>query len=690
MAYEVQRSFAAGELDPKSWLRNDLAPLHSQAVKRMENVIADPHGPAISRNGFEFIQEIEGETYCRLFDFDVSFAESYTVVVTPSLIYILDRNGFHLSSNFISNGNFSNGSTDWISERTTFVGGVALMESGAAGQNAYIRQQITVDNPLNMHLFRIDSIIEHGNTEIIFKLGTTIGGDDIYSETIVSSDYQINLIPGEAIFWVEIELDLPNAIRNVDSITVSEIIGSADYVTFPSPYTAEDISELQTDKKPGNRSMYFFTRRVAPQELEYVATHTWEFKEIDFVFGDDGAPWEDEFPGCVTFHDGRMFVGGTYSKPVHIWGSKPGEYTSFDLGTGAADDALELPLDKHGELHWLKSNTQLFAGLDTGEHILFGNGGPLAPDNAQTEQQSTYGSARIHSFIIDERVAYVDTSRRIIRVMDYSDEAKAYRSSNITFQAEHVTEGKINEIRYGISPRGLIYCVTATGDLVVASLENDQGTLGWHRHDTQGRIISISISKEFGQDIPYIAVVRNGRLFIERYDSNGLNYSDSFKVVEEVIADTHFEGFEHLAEQTVQVIADGKVHPDIVVGLDGTIDLEYPANIVSVGLGFTALIETLPNQNDLQSGNNTLNYTKRFTELFVYLQDSPRPLINGFDPYLRFSPTPMGEREQNETGILSVSTDVGWDKEATIIVSQELALPMVIQAIGGRLKENKV
>ena len=691
MAFEIQRSFAAGELAPRSWLRSDLEPLHMQAVKQMRNVIADPHGPAFSRSGFEFITELEGETYCRLFDFDVSFAESYTVAITPNKIFVLDRNGIHLSDSYLSNGNFTSGGTGWISQETTFAGGLATLNPTGVNP-AYVRQEVTVDSPDQIHILKVNGFGPEGDSPFDINVGTTEGGNDIFSDTAVGLTYETTFVPGVATFWIEVYLPIGGGTptKVLDSIEFSGFIDDGDFVIFDSPYTEQDILEMQVDKKPGNKEMFLFTRGAPPHELVYTDVHVWAFEEIVFDFGSGSAPWGDEFPGCVAFHDGRMAVGGTYSLPVHIWMSKPREYKNFDIGSGGdPTDAMELPLDKHGELHWLRSNTQLFAGLDTGEHILFGNTGPISPDDAQTEQQSTYGSARIHAFIIDERVAYADTARRTVRVMDYSDEAKAYKSNNITFQSEHITEDRILEMRYAISPRGLIFCPTLEGTLVVASIENDQGTLGWHRHDTQGKILSISISKEFGTDVPYIAVLRDGKLLIERYDTFNVNFSDSYKVVESVDPDTVFFGYDHLIGQTVQVIADGKVHPDVEVQPDGSITLEYEANVVSAGLGFTALIETLPNQKDTNSGN-TLSFAKRYSQVFAYLLDSPRPKINGFDPYLRFTPTPMGTREQNETGIVEISNDTGWDRESTITITQELALPMRISAVGGKLKENKV
>lgn len=695
MAFELQRSFAAGELDPKSWLRSDLD-MHAQAVRKMLNVVADPHGPAISRSGFGFIEELEDEIYCRIFDFDVSFAESYIIAITPNKIYVLDKSGFTQDANVITNPSFSDGSIGWISERTLFVNGIALLQA-LPGLSAYFRQQVTVDDDgANVHQLRLNVTDATSSVPVQVRIGTTEGATDIFNGLVIGS-ILIEFTPGVNTFWVEVFTAAGAANKEIDSISVrEEPQASAGNVEFPSPYSAQDIRELQIDKTPGNKIMYLVTRGVAPQQLTYVEGHIWDFGPIEFDFGTDEEDppqplpplWDDEFPGCIAFHDGRMVLGGTYSKPVHIWMSVPQQYTNFTLGSSAAD-AMELPLDKHGELHWLRSNTQLFAGLDTGEHILFGNNGPIAPDNAQTEQQSSYGSARIHAFIIDERVAYTDTAGSTIRVMDYSDDAKAYISNNITFQAEHITKDRIIEAKYGISPRGLIYCPTFAGTLVIASIENDQGTLGWHEHDTQGFILSVAITKEFGLDVPWITVVREGKLYIERYDMGNEYFSDSYKVVSLATESTFFDGLDHLIGKTVQVIADGKVHPDLVVQPDGSITIEYEALEVVVGLGFTALVETLPSQKDTQSGN-TLAFTKRYSELYIILGDSPRPKVNGFDPYKRYTPTPMGTREQNESGLLVVTNTAGWSAEATVEVKQELALPMRLYGIGGKLKENKV
>jgi len=272
--------------------------------------------------------------------------------------------------------------------------------------------------------------------------------------------------------------------------------------------------------------------------------------------------------------------------------------------------------------------------------------------------------------------------------MDYNDTSDGYVSEDISFHAEHITFGRLTELKYGISPFGAIWFPTFSGDLVGCSIEKSQGTIGWHRHDTQGQIISITTLKEFGVDVPWIAVRRNNKLYVERYSVDNLAYMDSALEITAPAPTLTFAGFDHLNGQTVQVIADGAVHPDVVILLDGIITLQYEATTITAGLGFTAEVETLPMQNLREDGNTMFN-VKRWSDIAVYLLESARPIINGEDPYARYPETIMGEREGNETGVIEVSS-AGWDHDASIVVTQPLPLNMVILGIGGKVKENKI
>ncbi len=675
-------------------LRND-EDVFSQSVALMLNMIPTPQGPTSCRRGFEFIIELEGETFARVFDLDISFGESYVIAVTENFIYIVDRNGFIQGANIVLNSNFVGGA-DWESDNTSFIGGTANLDP-TPGANARISQLLTSPDPSTEHTIQVRGIGPEGSNPFVVNIGTTEEGSEIVSLPGIGANFLNTFTPGVSPFWLTIDIPAGQDAKVLDHVEVFPSVDAGDIVTFPSPYNAQDITELQVDKEPGNKVMLFFTRAVPPQELIFAGANIWEFQPIEFDFGLDEAQdpnppiWGDEYPGCITFYAGRMVVGGTFSEPIGIWLSKPRAYRNFDLGdpdSQVADDALFLPLDKHGELVWLKGNKQLFAGLDSGEHVIFGEQGVIASGNASTEQHSTYGSARIQPQVINEQVAYVDTRGRKVRIMDYQSNTRNMKSFDVSYIAEHITVGRILEMKQGSSPLSVLYMATRRGRLISVHIEKDRGIYGWSQDNSRGFIQSVTVVREFGIDVPWIAVLRNNRLFLERIDALQDVFTDSHVVVEEIVATNQFFGFDHLIGATIQVVADGNVHPDVSVAGDGSITLQLDANKVEAGLQYIPIIETLPQMLDEADGS-TRAHVKRFSKVSVALLNSPRPIVNGQDTYRRNPSTPMGEREPDTTEIVEI-TNSGWDNDAIINIQQPLPIDMVIAGVGGKLKSSKL
>jgi hypothetical protein len=273
-------------------------------------------------------------------------------------------------------------------------------------------------------------------------------------------------------------------------------------------------------------------------------------------------------------------------------------------------------------------------------------------------------------------------------LIDYNDDVENMNSFDVSFFAEHITESKISEMKFGSSPLGTIYFSTKDGKFITCNIEKDRGIYGWARDDTQGEIISIAVSKEFGIDVPWIAVIRNGKLFIERFHITSDHYIDSHLHIQKTIATNVFFGYDHLIGLTVQVLADNAVHKDVVVAGDGSITLDYDVNDCIAGLGYLSEMETLPELSDTTEGN-TRSHLKRYSKVNVSLLDCPRPIVNGQDTYRRDPATPMGEREDNKTEVVEV-TNLGWSNEAIINVQQSLPLSLEVSGIGGKLRNNKL
>lgn len=460
--------------------------------------------------------------------------------------------------------------------------------------------------------------------------------------------------------------------------------------TIPSPYSELAIRELQSAMQPRNELdghflLHLFVRETAPRHILFDGINF--TLEISVFLGED---WTDH-PGCVTFHDGRMYVAGSNNEPVTIWASVPNDFFDFTLGVGdSANDALIFPLAKAGVIRWVESNDVLFVGLSTGEQIIFSQGGPITPDNANTDQQSKFGSKRVQALIAENLVVYVNTNGRVVRGMTFSDVNEKYNSEELSFQAEHITEGGISELHYAesmpnMNSMSILFCVLENGNISVMSLNTSQGVAGWHRHYIGDETISIVTVNEDGIDYPWVLVKRNGVIYCEKY---GDKFLDSYINIDLGVPGIDVVGLDHLADREVSIIADGRVHPIKTVNADGTLTLDFDAQFLSIGLGYNKKVVTLPQLDDTEEGS-TLTFVKRFSKVFVAIIDSARPIVNGEDTFLRQPETSMGTREEFTTEIIEVSND-GWSNDSEITIEQPLPLPLLLAATGGKLKANKV
>ena len=690
--YPIQHSFAAGEISPQLIARTDLDG-YSESAKTMRNMIPRIQGPARSRFGFEFIASAESlqEQYCRMIPFHVSFAESYVIVITRFWIYIADAAGFTPANNLLLNNRFDEGADDWLTVEpgqaiVIFTNNLAILSSDIA-QVAAIQQQVTIDigQVGATHVIGYRGL---NNSPVRVKIGTAQGLADILDVTLGGTDGSTEFVPGVVAFWVEFEAPLATE-KRLDTVMVYDTTDEGQITRFPSPYnTAEQIEQIQFDMVPGDKLMYLFQRDTYPQYVDFVGSHIWDSGDI--IFDGAGAlPWQPEadpdiHPGSVTFFKGRMYVGGTYPDEVGVWASEPGNYLNFILPTDDPQDGdpMYLPIDTEGDIMWMLGAKALFVGMDTGEHIIFGeNNAVPTPANVDTEQQSAYGSARVQALKIGEQVAFITPDRRKLYLTSYNRDSLGWISIDTSFPSEHITEGLLREIELSGTPDQILWFPTLAGELVGMIFDARREIAGWHHHTTDGFIVSTTIIKNRGLSELWIGVLRGDptSLHFERAHPSQM---DSSKTVTELVATQTFAGFDHLEGRQIQVLADGAVHRDVIVTA-GVITLDLEAFEVVGGLQFIPTLETLPIEMLAQS-QSISSYGKSWIKIFVKTLNSTRPLINGVRPPVREEETPMNEAQPPASESIQVS-NLGWDLDASILIEQDLPLPLEVAGIFGEL-----
>jgi hypothetical protein len=640
----IINSFASGELSPRLMGRTD-SPKYATGCEVMENFMALPHGGAKRRGGTRFINEVKNSAHTtRLIPFEFSVDQTYVLEFGNNYI------------RFYTNGGQVQASGSAYEITTTYTH--SQVNELQFAQNADV---MWIVHP--SHLPRKLTRLAHASWTIVdeaFKKGPFLpvnqnealtltfastsaatqnltASASLFDASHVGTDWLVDTNPGNAtgeVVWVRV--------NSVASATVANV-------------TVKDLGYMPTDTNP---------------------TNLWQEGAFSTHRG---------FPSAVVFYEQRLWYGGTSHKPQTIWGSKTGNYEDFDLGANASDGlSYAIASDRVNNIKWMAAQRVLIVGTSGGEfRVTGGNESAITPTNVDVRRQTSYGSKIGHPAYVGSDVFFIQRSGTQVRNVAYKWESDSFQSDDLTFLAEHITEGGLTTLSYSHVPDSILLGLRTDGALIMLTYEPTQEVIGWHRHITDGEYKSLAVISEDGPDQFWFVVERTiggaTKQYVELYTPD--TYLDSM-ISYSGSATASVSGLAHLEGKTVQITADGAVHPDLVVS-SGAITLNYTATDIKVGLKYVSkLTPTRPGQN--AGAGTTLGKPKRWNTIFVRLEKSAIPIINGQRPSVRSPDTNYG----NEQPITSEDIEVknlGYDLNGRIEIEQDLPLACHIISLFGTL-----
>ncbi len=688
----IQQSFSAGEITPKMHGRSDTDG-YAAGVATMLNMVADSRGPAVSRKGTYFVDSYSGQQG-RIETVQINAALFFSLIFLQLKLVISTPAGELPAEQHILNPFFSDGASDWTADTSGSNSSVTFSQTDCSlvcGQSApdYSRvdQNFTVSDPTVEHILSVASTFGEDPTELLITVGTTQGASDIYSGATSQQVFNVPVTPGSGNtdLWIRIENTESDTDVSLHKIMFySPVDGPIEFVT---PWPENEVEALHLVAAPGGKSLYFFHPSYATQKLVYDPdTASFSFAAVTFL--NASSTWTgSNWPGTGTFFEGRLWAGGTPDDPETFWGSKSGIPEDFDVGdSSAADDALEFTLAQYGRIEWMNGFKNLVIGTENGEHIVTSDAGVITPSDVQVTQQSSYGSNSVQPTQVGDQIFYISSDSRKIRAMNYEWQADNWLSKDLTFTSDHITLSGIRDIAWAQNPDNLFWCVLNDGTLACLTYERGNNIFGWHRHDTQGEIVSMSVGSFQGTSLVSLLVRRaDNTLYHESFFPPV--ELDSAITVTLAPATTTVTGLDHLDGYTCQVIADGAVHPDAVVA-SGTIELQTEASQVTVGLKYEPTVVTLPFDKGDRAGSG-MGRQKHWNKIFVRTLDSAKPKINGTRPPSRSPSTPMGTMEPLSSEDIIVHA-LGRDRYAQVTIVQDLPLPLTVLAIFGEIAQEKL
>lgn len=378
------------------------------------------------------------------------------------------------------------------------------------------------------------------------------------------------------------------------------------------------------------------------------------------------------WPRTCTFHEGRLYFGGSKERPSTIWGSKVGQFFDFEPDQAYDDDAVESTLDTNT----LNVITDMISGRDlqiftTGGEFYVPQEGlqPITPATFFLRAVSRIGAREfIRVKQLQTGTLYIQRQGKALNEFAFSDTTLSYVTSSISLLSSHLLiDPQELALRQSTSTdeSDTLYVLNGDGSMAVYSMLRQQNVVAPTRFSTDGLFVDV------GVDISDVYVVVK-RVF------DGVDYFAVERFETELFTDCAFtgaaasgaSGLPHEGK-TLQVLCDGSPQATEEVTA-GAITFERPSvTRYEVGLPINVLIRTLPIEPRLSMGPR-VGFKKRIVEINALLYETQNIVINGNPVPIRTFDTPMilDEPVPEFTGTKVLNGVLGYSQDAQITVSQ--------------------
>jgi len=648
----IQTNFTAGEFDPLLRARVDLDQYRA-AAKTLTNVICLPQGAVERRPGLQYIDTIPAATNpqngVRLQSFEFSTEQQYVFLFVSNRLYIYKLG--ELVTNINGTGN------DYLDLSSTGIASSNLSE-------LYFLQSADVLIILQQDIEPVQ--ITRGASHSSWTVS------NISFEYIPKYAFTISTTPGTS-FASHTDLTpsgIEDTIRLVNKPTNG--IFSDPESTYVNQYiNVEPYGRIRIVKKISDDELEGFVE-IPLASTEDIARADWEFESGYEDVWSSSRGW----PRSGTFHEGRLFFGGSKSRPATVWGSVVADFFNFNPGQQLADEAVEATLDTDevNAINSIVSNRDLLVFTSGGEFFVpQGSLDPIEPTNIIFKVTTRTGSKALKPISTENATYFVQRQGNQLIEYVFQDTDVNYRSQNFSLFSSHLVDDPVDITH--VNP-------TSTSRPHTIILVNQDGTIAAYPFIRYQQVISPSLWTTEGLfktactdfDEIYVVVKRtiNGSdvYHLEKFDFDFTTDAATQFFGATLPGTTSVTGLNYLEGETVDVVRDDLALQQKTVSSGGiTIDVA-PTEYVEVGIPYTPIIETLPVETRLPNGN-VQGFLKRITEVNLILNSTQSIKVDTEEVSFRnLEDLSLGTGIEFYTGIKTVQPLNGFTEESTLTITQ--------------------
>jgi hypothetical protein len=645
---QLQTNFTTGELDPLLRARVDLEQ-YPNALEKATNVVIQPQGGLKRRPGTRHLFELPASAAdgVRIVPFEFSVDDSYMLVFVDLRMYII-KDG-------------------------------ALIANINGTGNPYLVTTITAAmlDEINFTQSADTMIICHPDLQPVSLLRGATDASWTYSSITFDA------IPNYAF-----TLTVTNP---AGTITPSAVTGNVTITASSTVFSAGNVGQYINAVPQGRARIVKFNSTTvveAIMEFPFFNTSAIDTGNWDLETGYE-AVWSlaRGWPRSVVFHEGRLFFGGSKSRPSTVWGSKIGLFFNFKIDEALDDDAVEAILDTNQ----LNVIVDMTSGRDmqvftTGGEFFVPQAGtdPITPATFIFKAVSRNGM-KPGTVVepLSSGTLFIQRQGKSLNEFLFSDAQLTYVSQRISLLCGHLLKDpkRIALRRSTQTDEGdLLFIVNeADGGMAVFSLLRSQQVVAPSEFLTDGHFIDV------GVDVTdtYVATRRvfDGvtKYYMERFE-DGLFTDCAFTGA----AAAGASGLPH-EDKVLDVICDGAVQDQETVVAGEVTFQRASTTAFEVGLPLTVLVRTMPVEIRLQTGTR-IAFKKRLVQINAIVENTQHLNLNNNPvPFRNFDNPLLDEPVPSFSGVKRLDGVRGYSREIAIEVTQTLPLKMTLLALEYKL-----
>lgn len=709
----VQTNFSNGEIDPLMDMRHDTG-AYQGGARKLRNVALLNQGGVSRRPGTGYLATLNGRS--RLIPFEFSAAERYVLAFSNTRLDIYNTSGTLLQTLT---------SCPWTSSQLfdlTFTQAADVMIVchpemqtqiiRRTGLSTFTRAAFAFGNSINSDLiyqpyykFSDDTVTLSASgttgsvtltTSAAFFTASYVGlrlrwfGIEIEITAFTNSTTATGTVKGTLKGHYDVDPFATTEGSNVVEVThVNHGLSTGTSVTIAG---ANGFGGISSNQLNGTRTITVVNDNLYTVVAGANASSSLDGGGSNVTFSGNNIPtrnWAEPsfsvvrgWPGCVTFHENRLWFGGSYSQPDSLWSSKIGDFFNFDLGEGLDNESIQVSVgsDDISSIKHLVSNRHLQIFTATSEfYIPRVSQSTITPANITIARQTPYGSGKVTPLPFDGATVFLQSTQKAIREFLYTDTEQAYNAPTLTLLADHLISSPNDmTVSYGTSKRGEQYLLVTNSDGSIAVFHSARAEklAGWALWTTSHPSGTASFDSIVGLgDRIYISVLRGSTYYLER-----LAESDTDLTLDCSVSYTSGSATKNWTvgsifyNRTVSVVSNNYYLGDFAVDGSGNLVLNDEVTSITVGFNYTPEIETLPVNLQLPDGFYT-GRPKRIARVILGLNSTLAVSVAGNKLIVRqvtddFSIQPTAVTGKREFFLL------GFKRDATVIITQTEPLPM--------------